>query len=191
VTKYFSIDLETTGLDPDNCQIIEFGTVCADTEHPETPVEELPRFHTYIRAEFYSGEPYALSMHGEIFRRIATKEPPYQYLWVYELAEAFDNFAIRQGLRRDAKVTAAGKNFAAFDLAFLRFHCPELASRISHRSFDPAMLYYKPFVDAKIPDLKTCLERAGIFKPVAHTALEDAEDVIRCLNAGWFSQKTR
>ena len=42
--KYISIDIETTGLDPENCQILSIGAVIEDTLN-QLPFEELPTFH--------------------------------------------------------------------------------------------------------------------------------------------------
>ena len=67
---YCSIDIETTGLDIEHCDIIEFAAVIDDLTDRK-PLEELPRFHAYIAKRSLKGEPYALSMHQNIFRKIA------------------------------------------------------------------------------------------------------------------------
>ena len=54
--RYVSIDLETTGLDAINNDIIEFGAVLDDLADMK-PLEELPRFHAYICKEEYRGQP--------------------------------------------------------------------------------------------------------------------------------------
>ena len=94
--KYVSIDLETTGLDPENNDIIEFGAVIDDLRDMK-PVEELPRFHAYIVKDEYKGQPYALSMHPTIFRRIATREEGYNYLYPNTLGKAFLDFLVEHG----------------------------------------------------------------------------------------------
>ena len=78
--RLVSIDLETTGLDPRCCDIIEFGAVAFDSDKPDIPVEELPTFHAYIVRAVYQGEPFALGMHAAIFKRIADREPGFTYL---------------------------------------------------------------------------------------------------------------
>jgi oligoribonuclease (3'-5' exoribonuclease) len=52
------IDIETTGLNPDPCDIIEIGAVIDDWLEP---LELQPLFHCYIKQQQYKGEPYALS----------------------------------------------------------------------------------------------------------------------------------
>jgi len=53
--------------------------------------------------------------------------------------------------------------------------------RFRHRVLDPASLYFDPKIDAALPDMKTCMERAGIEGEVAHTAVHDAKVVIDLL----------
>ena len=67
--RYVSIDIETTGLNPETCQIIEFGAVIDNDTN-----DEFPTFHRYIKHHSYQGEPRALSMHARIFRALADGE---------------------------------------------------------------------------------------------------------------------
>ena len=178
--KYISIDLETTGLNPDTCQIIEFAAIIDDCVSLPS---SLPSFHCYLPDDYYCGEPYALSMHPTIFRRIATKEKPYQYVPLKRLASEFAKFLDKNGLRQP--ITAAGKNFASFDLRFLR-RVPnwEKMIDIRHRILDPAPFFWIPVLDGeRLPNLALCLERAGIHKEVAHNALDDAMDVVHLIRA--------
>lgn len=178
--KYVSIDLETSGLDPETCDIIEIGAVIDDLE-VSRPIKGLPRFHAYVVKESYRGEPYALSMHPEIFKRIATRAEGYQYLAPEEVGKAFFEFLRENGL--DGTITAAGKNFASFDAKFLK-KLPDFEEevKIRHRVIDPAMLYWKPEEDGTIlPGTSLCMKRAGLKSVVAHTALEDAEVVVELI----------
>jgi hypothetical protein len=52
---------------------------------------------------------------------------------------------------------------------------------IHSRVIDPTTLYWKPFTDNELPNLKECLLRAGIDKSVSHTAEDDAKDIITLL----------
>ncbi len=176
---YVSIDLETTGLNPETCQVIEFAAVLADTSSPGRPVELLPSYSTYVTHPIYQGEPYALGMHAEAWTRIAKKTPGWSYLPVGLLMKDFHCWLLDQGIT--SPITPAGKNFGSFDLNFLR-KFPGMEDLFGHRVLDPGSMYFDPAVDQKIPDLRTCLRRAGIDKPIAHTALEDALDVVSVLN---------
>ena len=42
---YVSIDIETTGLDPETCQTLEIGAVF---DNWTLPIRELPTFHCYV-----------------------------------------------------------------------------------------------------------------------------------------------
>jgi oligoribonuclease len=71
--KYISIDIETTGIDREKCEILSIGAVIEDTENIK-PIEELPKFHSaikrYDRQGFY-GEPTALIMNAELIKSIS------------------------------------------------------------------------------------------------------------------------
>lgn len=179
--KYLSIDIETTGLNPENCQILEIGAVIDDGT---TPIEDCPTFHCYVDHGLILGESFALSMHPTILCRIATHEEGYTYLQPWEVASQFRDFIKQYDLdSENEKVFVAGKNFASFDARFLR----KLTNwdkyiKTHHRILDPAALYWQPAIDgAQLPDTKTCMERAGIDGEVAHTAVEDAIVVVRLI----------
>jgi len=66
--KYLSIDIETTGLNRDFCDMIEFGAILEDTENEIQSYEDIPKFHRYLkppRPEGYQGELYAINMHAQ------------------------------------------------------------------------------------------------------------------------------
>ena len=67
--RYISIDIETTGLDPENCQILSIGAVIEDTLN-QLPFEELPTFHGVIKRENVSGSLFALNMNKELIETI-------------------------------------------------------------------------------------------------------------------------
>ena len=58
---------------------------------------------------------------------------------------------------------AAGKNFVSFYAQFLR-RLPRFSEsvRFRHRTLDPAILFWRPAEDEKLPDSKTCYEVAGL-----------------------------
>jgi len=65
--KYISIDIETTGLDPENCQILSIGAVIEDTLN-QLPFEELPKFHAVIKRESVYGSIFALNMNRDLIQ---------------------------------------------------------------------------------------------------------------------------
>jgi len=184
--RYVSIDLETTGLNEDTCDIIEFGAVLDDLANPK-PLDSLPSFHCYFFQDKYSGEPFALSMHPIIFRRIANREPGYTYMSATKFGYAFRRFLVENGYEEKhdmVTINAAGKNFAAFDLQFLK-RKTDLSKhvQIRHKILDPAILYYR-HDDISLPSTETCKSRAGMDEKVAHDAINDAKDVVMLLRNG-------
>ena len=65
--KYISIDIETTGLDPDFNQILSIGAVIEDTLNP-VPFEELPKFHAVIKRESVYGSIFALNLNKDLIQ---------------------------------------------------------------------------------------------------------------------------
>jgi hypothetical protein len=85
-------------------------------------------------------------------------------------------------------ITAAGKNFATFDLKFLE-NLPRWKQliRVRQRIMDPSVLYVDWFEDDSLPSLGKCKERAGLPGDVAHDALEDCKDVVKLFRAKYKS----
>ena len=68
--KYFSLDLETTGLNPDSCQILEFGAIFEDTDDPKS-YEESSKFHAILKNDQIVGQPFALQLNDRLLRIIS------------------------------------------------------------------------------------------------------------------------
>lgn len=184
--KYVSIDIETTGLDWRTCQTIEVGAVIDDFE---TPIEKLPTFRCYIDHGIFMGEPYALSMHAEIFRAIARERSHnleiFPDIYVFKPDKVADHFAMwlsKNGIIPCNKFVVAGKNFGAFDKNFLDL-LPGWKEeiRMNHRFIDPGNMYYRPGIDDVLPNMEECLQRAQLLPIVSHKALDDAFDVVRLI----------
>jgi DNA polymerase III epsilon subunit-like protein len=171
--SYVAVDIETTGLNPDTCQILELGAVFEDWSQP---MAKLPTFHRYIAHNTVTGDPFALQMNATCLKKIATRTPgDLDFCLIQDLFWQF-----RQWLQECGwydKITPAGKNFANFDYQFLK-KCG--FNIFLHRTLDPTTLYWQP-EDEKLPDMKTCLLRAGMSGHVAHTALEDALSVVHLI----------
>jgi oligoribonuclease (3'-5' exoribonuclease) len=188
--RYASIDLETLGLDPDYCDVVEFGCVLDDLNELK-PLQELPQFHCYVTKprDRYQGEVYAMYMHSKskIFERIAKREEGYSYIPHDLVDEVFSEWLDEQGW--EGKLVVAGKNFSAFDMRFLRRMGFGTHTKLHHRTLDPGSMYFNPKIDEVPPGLEDCLKRAGTEKSVDHTAVEDAMDVIRCIRAKYPDSK--
>jgi len=179
--KYVSIDIETTGLDPDRCQVIEIAAIVDDTAVRLNTIHNLPTFHCYVSHESFRGEAYALSMHSRIFRILAGKETALSDIFVPRAASQMLLAFLAHNF--GGAVQAAGKNFASFDLRFLRRMEGFSAAIFHHRYLDPASIFAEPD-DEKLPSTEECLRRCGLPATVAHTATEDALDVIRMVRRG-------
>lgn len=192
---YCSIDIETTGLNKKTCDIVQFAAVLDDLNNPQ-PIEKLPTFLAYFTSNSYSGEPFALSMHPAIFRKIADAQKQKldydeaenaHYMDIHGLPYAFRNFLTKNNVPEDPKtgsisLNIAGKNAAMFDLPFLKKKIKNWQRvYFKHRVIDPAVLYFELGKDKELPDSKKCMERAGIAGEVAHTALEDALTVVKLI----------
>ena len=175
--KYCSIDIETCGLDPETCDVLEIGAVIDDWFDPK-PLDQLPKFHCYISQKSYRGQPFALGMHAEIFKRISVEKQPHKYYTDFGTVCALKEFlALKFG---DEKISVAGKNFSSFDLNFLKKMPYFDTIKLHHRVFDPSSLYFE-LGDKELPSSKLCMERAGMQGEVAHTAVEDAMMVVKLL----------
>ena len=63
--KYVSIDIETSGLDPENNQVLSIGAIIEDTTK-KLPLEECPKFHAIVLQRQITGSPRAITMNGRI-----------------------------------------------------------------------------------------------------------------------------
>ena len=67
--KYVSIDIETTGLDPENDQVLSIGAVIEDTETPEF-WEDVPKFHGVIKRNSIKGGLYAINLNRDLLETL-------------------------------------------------------------------------------------------------------------------------
>ncbi len=67
--KYISIDIETTGLDPEKCQVLSIGAVIEDTNDIK-PLADLPTFHGVVLPNRIEGDPYAINLNRDLLQTI-------------------------------------------------------------------------------------------------------------------------
>ena len=198
--KYVSIDIETTGLDPDKHQMIEFGAVLEDTEN-QLPIDELPKLRVLIVHEDYTSGPYCIKLHSKLFEELGnyTKVALPRRIdcstWVtrsneHGLAYIFNKWLDENGMKvkfgdKARKTIVAGKNFNGFDALFLKSYM-NYRVQFHHRVIDPAALFTR-LSDAEPPNLNECAKRAGVeFKGTGyHSAVSDATMVVELLRKGW------
>ena len=192
---YVSIDIETTGINEETCDILEFGAII-DNLKDIKPIATLPRFHCYFIKPEYNGSPTALAMHPIIFKRIANREKPYNYISADRFGNQFKNFLLDNKFEQDkgrVYINAAGKNFAYFDARFLEKKT-DISKHVAfrHRILDPAPSFLNSN-DTELPRTEECMKRMILKYKANHTAIEDAEDVIRMVRFQWqklFSPST-
>mgnify|MGYP001208925447 CR=1 FL=1 len=185
--KYVSIDIETTGLNPKTCQVLQIGAIIEDTSNP-LPFDKIPKFNWLIKHEQVHGEPYALNMNKHLIDALETKSKADEVCYPREVASFLAIWMQENGVDRRAVAdyrlspVFAGKNVGMFDIRFLERlpHWKEWFTP-SSRLLDPAILYTDWATDERPPSLLECKKRAGIPGEVAHDAIADAWDVILLL----------
>ena len=211
--KYVSIDVETTGLDPNTSQLLEVGLVVADSTVPFVQNNHNSLRIVFLREEL-KGNIVALNMNRNLLTEMSQQIAKLKELnqnnsenfglfektdllttryYSLELFKEFGQsieeyltltikkFFINNGLDT-GKITVAGKNFAMFDKLFLEQYeafKTMILGRMRHRVLDVGSMFVES-TDKCIPDLKTCLKRAGFDSEVPHTAVEDAILVVKC-----------
>lgn len=198
--KYFSIDIETTGLDFDKNQIIEFGAIFEDPNE-QLSFEEIPKFKRIIKHKNYTGSAVAINMNARIFKILGeydmTKNSEkekfaklHNIISPNELMDDFYNFVFECYQKQNlpipqAGINIAGKNFSGFDNRFIEKlkndYGMNFSLKFKNRVADPAILYVDWFKDEALPGLGDCKAKAGVDGIVTHDAIEDAWDVIQVL----------
>jgi DNA polymerase III epsilon subunit-like protein len=217
--KYISIDIETTGLDPEKNKVISVAAIIEDTEN-KLPFDECPKFNIAILQNELIGSARAITINKQLIsdiadyqdanietRKLIDSESEYKFVTEDEIAKNFywwlDENGLGNGLNenngystivdgkikpvingstRPITINVAGKNFATFDMLFLK-QLPwwQKLIKIRQRVLDPAILVVDWKNDTSLPNLKQCKERTGIEGIVTHNALEDAWDVIEVM----------
>lgn len=167
--RYISLDIETTGLDPDQDQVLQIAMVKDDLSNPQ-PLENLECLNLFIKHERLSGHPYALALNHKILQHPNAVSP----------SRAFTK--VQNFLNTDDQPTKgwvfAGKNVMQLDIPFLLKGKYILKDAYHYRAIDPSILFLKP-EDEVVPGLSQCLNRAGFSDVVSHDALDDALQIVQ------------
>lgn len=177
--EFISIDIETTGLNENYCQVLEFAAV-----HWKLGKGEVRNYTRRFYYDKIQGEPIALAMNANLIADMDKRKGPIGS-WM-----SFDTLVSDFGVWLEAaevgKITVAGKNFK-FDDRFLRKHTHWIRFWDSHfhnRILDPGSLFFDPSNDKCLPNLEECIKRAGIdlLEWNQHSALSDAQMVARVID---------
>lgn len=189
--KYFSIDIETTGLDPEKHQILSISIVFEDTNNI-LPVDKLPKLNIYFKHDEIHGQPIALKMNRDLMdfiessgRYTEDKEFNCENYFLDGMEhdkarELFRDFVKKCVGEKVYTINVAGKNLLAFDIPFLNSINFFDLVKYHRRVLDPATLCVDWKEDQVLPNLNTCLERKGLeFLGNPHESVWDAINVIR------------
>lgn len=189
--KICYLDIETTGLDPENNQILSIGAAIGDLKRCTVG----PTFEMYVAHSQLTGHPKAFAINKQYFETVESFHEPFVdaegddvlgYHSLDVVMEHLKNF-LWKNFGKDEKVTFGGKNFGAFDLQFLK-RAPRWENiKHHHRYMDAGPLWTRP-EDEVMPNLQLCANRAGVlYDPnQAHSALYDARVVMHCVHNYYF-----
>jgi DNA polymerase III epsilon subunit-like protein len=189
--KLLSIDIETTGLDPNFCSVLEVGAVLFDPQ-PELAtdgkINEAGRrpatFERLVSHSRIQGEPYSLQMNQHILQELCGLKPTHiEIIAANRVGPQLREWLRQNGVDQNNKVTIVGKNYDAFDRRFLeKLIGWNLAMNplLERRTLDVGSLYFKP-EDGKVASLDACLETIGCTGLVTHRALDDALAVMTAI----------
>lgn len=194
--KYVSIDIETSGLNPETCQILSVGLILENSNN-KLSFEEIPKLHIILLHGFIQGEPYALNLNKGIIERaleyqkyaknnerVSSHYKGYTFLKPEDVAAHIQYWlkVNEFGNGRHDVLNVAGKNFGTFDKLFIE-KLPEWNKKfkIHQRILDPTVMFTDWIEDETLPNLSVCKARAGMSDVVSHDAIDDAWDVIELL----------
>lgn len=167
-----SVDVETSGLNPEINQIIELALVLFNTE-----TKERKKASWLVQHENYTGDAFALAMNKEIFDELKEPSKSKEFIISHKyLGEYIDLFLKTNNV--SLPVTVCGKNFGSFDLLFLKKIKDFNPDWFHHRNLDIGTLFFQIDKDDCLPSLSECKKRAGLPDKVSHRALDDANDII-------------
>lgn len=168
IKPFLSINIKTTGLDPENDMILSIGAVYVDgTSNLE--------FEDFNYTNRITGSIQFIAMNSKIIDHInKSGNLRYSDRSTRLLITRFEYWL--RCASPSAHLTLAGNNVVNFDLPFLKK--AGWMRETSHRVIDVGSMYYNEF--GYIPSLGEINNLIG-YKPVAHTALADAINVVEAI----------
>jgi oligoribonuclease (3'-5' exoribonuclease) len=167
---YVSIDIETTGLDPETCQVLEIGAVIHD---PAKPLLECTTFRACIKHDVITGTPRALEMNARLLEEIADGGGECED----DMGERFCDWLYAHlpvGDLTENYIHALGKNVGTFDLVFLN-KISEWPTHLFHyRSLDVGSMYAMPEGMQSLGTLEKDTAKRFKIPGQPHEALYDA-----------------
>jgi oligoribonuclease (3'-5' exoribonuclease) len=177
---YLAIDIETTGLNPHQDQILEIAAV---KDVPGTPVIECPTFEAVIHQDPIIGTPQALAMNARLIQEIAEGRGQK----VENVADDFLDFLDACPYEDARCYTPLGKNVGSFDLAFLKAEVEfEWLLKLFHyRCLDVGSLYAKRSGMSGQSELCDSVAKRHRILGNPHEALYDAQVSLALARDKW------
>ena len=186
--QFLWLDLETTGLVPNDGRILEFAAVlCADASGDDLAVVEQYSGAIHWPAAELAGlqrdgyvDDYVYRMHiaNELWADVETSDASLADAEGFLVELADDLLGAKPGARAPAKLRLAGNSVGQFDLQWIRKWMPDFAKRLSHQCFDVSTLSaaastWGPGIDIgepahrALPDVLRSIEIARRFRAAA------------------------
>lgn len=197
VRPYISLDVESTGLEPQNGhELLSLGMVF-DDGRADTQVEDMPKIHIGIKPERdLIGSPYALAMNSKLIGVLSGYDKePIEGMKILNNKEALQAVATfiqnateyvvkfdEANKLRPEPIQVLAKNGSKLDIPMMNYHFSTYVEElnldwfsrmISHRVMDLGSMYAPMY--GRNPSL-SLINKELKRKPVSHNALEDAID---------------
>ena len=166
--KLLWLDLETTGLDPRGCKVLEVAVMQADITEP---FSALPLYHAVIPHDGTNLSPFILDMHTknglleECAGIVALARSPVRI----EDADAALADLVPEAKSRSGMPVLAGSSIH-FDHEFIKVHMPSFAKHLSHRHYDVSAvkLFCESIGMPPLPKAEAHRAQADVLESINH-----------------------
>jgi oligoribonuclease len=159
--KLLWLDLETTGLDPRECKVLEIAVAQADLA---APFNTSLFYHAVIRHDGANLSPFILDMHTKngLLAECATSG-----VLIEEVDDLLASLVPQE--ERSEMPVLAGSSIH-FDHDFIRVHLPRFAERLSHRHYDVSAvkLFCESIGMPKLPRAEAHRAREDVLESIRH-----------------------
>jgi oligoribonuclease len=162
--KLLWLDLETTGLDPRDCKVLEIAVMRADISEP---FSALPLYSAVIQSPPYLAlSSFIRDMHTKNGLLMECAAPGAVRI---EEAEAALLDLVPEAASRSEMPVLAGSSIH-FDHEFLKVHMPTFEKRLSHRHYDVSAvkLFCESIGMPKLPKAEAHRAQADVLESIAH-----------------------
>lgn len=174
--KYISIDIKTTGANPETCQIIEFSAVLDDLSK-KWNIKDMPKVCFCIYHNSIHGELDYLISNKNILEKIKNTKSK-DRITIEMLPKLFIDWAYANGFSFNEKITLAGNGLGSDAFLFLRKIKSWNFELFNKKILDPSVFWLNPETDKEIPNLDLCLNRIKVKDNISSDTLENACSIV-------------